>query len=544
MASQLTQRLVEVCDEALARLSDGPARRVVDDVRAALGEPLRVVVAGRVSSGKSTLVNALIGERIAQTAAGECTKLVTWFRYGSQEYVEVHPRKGAPTRLPFGPSKSMPTDLGLATDDIGHLVVYLKNPLLRRVTIIDTPGLEALTKKNVARTVEFFGGAAAQAPAAPRGDVARIPAGQTTSGDASDEVARTQESLGIDRDSSLAITQAEALVYLMAHTGREGDQLHLEQFRSAFRGGNVSVLNAIGVLNKVDTIDGEHPDDPWPAARRIAKRHAVKLGSLLRDLLPVIAVVAQTTRANAFTERDAIELEKLAKCSPDDRYFLLLDVNFFRDPALAPDVPVERRERLLDLLGGRYAIGVALDLIDQGCRGAAQLIPELYRRSGFDELREVIEGTFARRSEIVKAGAALAKLEKVTYWTSEPDNARDLLALRKALEPIQLDAGMHALEQMRSMQLISAGEARFSKKLYDELVTLTDKDEPWERLGLSPEASLAEMEETARRLASDWNGRENMAFNRHNERVARMAKEAYTHLWQDLLKQLSQGRPS
>ena len=47
-----------------------------------LDEPLRVAVAGRVKAGKSTVINALVGERLAPTDAGECTKIVTWYRYG------------------------------------------------------------------------------------------------------------------------------------------------------------------------------------------------------------------------------------------------------------------------------------------------------------------------------------------------------------------------------------------------------------------------------------------------------------------------------
>ena len=41
---------------------------------------LRVAIAGRVKAGKSTLLNALVGERLAATDAGECTRIVTWYR--------------------------------------------------------------------------------------------------------------------------------------------------------------------------------------------------------------------------------------------------------------------------------------------------------------------------------------------------------------------------------------------------------------------------------------------------------------------------------
>ena len=75
-------RIVELCDEAEQRLEGEEARAGVRAVRAQLAEPLRVAVAGRVKSGKSTLVNALLRHKVAPTAYGECTRAVTWFRFG------------------------------------------------------------------------------------------------------------------------------------------------------------------------------------------------------------------------------------------------------------------------------------------------------------------------------------------------------------------------------------------------------------------------------------------------------------------------------
>ena len=49
-----------------------------------LDEPLRLAIAGKVKAGKSTLLNALVGEQLAPVDAGECTKVVTWYRDSPQ----------------------------------------------------------------------------------------------------------------------------------------------------------------------------------------------------------------------------------------------------------------------------------------------------------------------------------------------------------------------------------------------------------------------------------------------------------------------------
>ncbi len=83
------------------RLAGTPAAPQLEALSARLDEPLRVAIAGRVKAGKSTLLNALVGQELAPTDAGECTRIVTWYRDGVTYRVTLYPMEGEPLNVPF-----------------------------------------------------------------------------------------------------------------------------------------------------------------------------------------------------------------------------------------------------------------------------------------------------------------------------------------------------------------------------------------------------------------------------------------------------------
>jgi hypothetical protein len=88
-----------------------PAR--IHELRARLQGPLRVAIAGKVKAGKSTLLNALVGERVAPTDASECTRVVTWYRNSYMYRVTAVPYEGPPTELRFRRTEqALEVDLG------------------------------------------------------------------------------------------------------------------------------------------------------------------------------------------------------------------------------------------------------------------------------------------------------------------------------------------------------------------------------------------------------------------------------------------------
>ena len=81
MVDVLNQRVRGLLDRAASH-PDPTARDTIVAARERMDEPIRVAIAGKVKAGKSTLLNALVGEELAPTDAGECTRIVTWYRDG------------------------------------------------------------------------------------------------------------------------------------------------------------------------------------------------------------------------------------------------------------------------------------------------------------------------------------------------------------------------------------------------------------------------------------------------------------------------------
>ena len=66
---------------AAAELRESSYAADIALIAARLDGPLRVAVVGRVKAGKSTLLNALVRDRLAATDAGECTRVITEYQH-------------------------------------------------------------------------------------------------------------------------------------------------------------------------------------------------------------------------------------------------------------------------------------------------------------------------------------------------------------------------------------------------------------------------------------------------------------------------------
>ncbi|QQQ76383.1 dynamin family protein [Saccharothrix sp. 6-C] len=492
---------------AVANLCAGLRPQVSPATAAGLGEvlrrlsaPLQVAVAGRIKSGKSTLVNALIGRRVAPTDVGECTRLVTRFQYGTVDRIEVVFTDGRKQVLPFEANGSIPPDLGVDVERVSHIEAYLTNAVLRDLTVIDTPGLGSLDAASVARTEALLGAVA--------------------------------EADGLDAVSRNAVAGAEAVLYVVTQGVRADDQQALAAFTAATAGREAGPVNAIAVLNKADTIAAEtvagSGGDTWQAAVLLAERQALTLKPRVADVLPVIGLVAESTETGGFTSADADALRKLAELDDATRETMLISADLF--VGWECDVPVGTRTRLLEKLD-LYGIRKALEAVDaEPGITAGALRRKLLDASGLDGVRAKLNAVFRSRADGIKAAAALASVTSLAAASGDPNERQ---RVHDAIEVLLAKPEAHQLRLLEALTLVASGAVAMPGDLVEEVLRFGSSPDLAEQLGLRgrpPQELLA----YALERAGWWRSFASFGATPAQSRVAHVVHRAYFLIWQQL----------
>ena len=441
MLDPLTSAVADLLRAAATQATGPHPRLQLTQLSERLTGPLRLAIAGKIKAGKSTLLNALLGEELAPTDAGECTRIVTWYRYGDAPQVVVHPRDEPPESAYYSrESGALEVDLGgRSPERIERLEVFWPTVRLRDVTLADTPGIASISTDLSARTLRVL----------------------TPDDDRPPEV--------------------DAVLYLLRHT-HASDLRFLESFHDddLLRG---SSLNTVGVLSRADEI-GSCRLDALEVAERVGRRY--QADPRLRRLCPVIVPVAgllgyagQTLREPEFRTLATLAAAPRGEC---DAMLLTAD-RFVSRPSTIAITELERAHLLARL--GLFGVRISVELIRRGeTTSATALSADLTRRSGLNRLRTVLLRQFTDRAKVLKAHSALVSLEAILRagGCHQPD------ALRAAAE--QITASAHAFEEIRLLDQLRAGSIQVPADQIDELDRLLGGagHDPASRLGLDDDA--------------------------------------------------------
>lgn len=495
-------RVARLCEDAQARLSSDVLRESVDRVRAELREPLRVAVAGRVKSGKSTLVNALLHEQVAPTAYGECTKVVTWFREGFPPSARLVFHRGEERRLPFAGGR-LPETLGVDPTELERVDVELSNDALSAYTVIDTPGL--------ASGNDQYSAATRRALAVGLGVRGR----------------QDEDEVDLSLRTESAASQADALVFVFNGAVREDEVAVLDDFRTHLGGMRSSAVNTVAVLNQADKL-GEEDEDPLEVAQREARRYAQQLGPRAAAVIPTVALLAETVEGGLLTEGDVTALRKIAALPVGEREALLMSAAWFVERPT--EVIASDRHRLLERLG-LYGIGRCLGWIDEGATTAGALRPKLRDASGIAQLHGLLTDLFARRADVLKAAQALEHLERVV-GEARLDAPAEVAWLSGAVERIRLEPQMQALATTWAFAQVTARGIALPEHLEADLRRVALGATIEEKLDLLPGTEPLQIREVAAQRSGRWHAYSNSGIRREQQRIALLLRQQHDALWE------------
>lgn len=118
-----------------------------------------LVVLGQFKRGKSTLINALIGEDVLPVASVPLTSLVTKISYGDRSQAEVVYRDGRHQQVSINELHDYITEEGnpknyknVDSAEVTYLSTFLSNGLV----IVDTPGVGSLYRHNTEVTYDYL----------------------------------------------------------------------------------------------------------------------------------------------------------------------------------------------------------------------------------------------------------------------------------------------------------------------------------------------------------------------------------------------------
>lgn len=446
-------------DTARRDCAEHPAvRDRLDRCAQRLDQPLRLALAGSLKAGKSTLLNALVGQDIAPTNATECTRVVTWYRNGVTPAVTARYNGSRTANVPVQRrAGGLTFDLGsLTADRVDCLEVEWPASALAATTVIDTPGTSSLSREVSERTLALL-----------------TPEDGPSGADAVVYLLRT-----------LSAPDVQFLGRIGAHVGAASGP-----------------LGVVGVVSRADEV-GAGRIDAMVSARDIAARFATELErtGLCQAVVPVAGLLAFAGRTLRQSEFAAFQA--LAGVPVEDLQLAMLSADRFVRADSPLPVDAQIRTTLAHRFG-LFGIRMAVMAIRLGVRDSPTLAAELVARSGLDELREVIDVQFGQRADQLKAHSALVALEQ----TLRASPSAAAAALRPEIGRLLGD--VHGFTELRLLGKLRTTEIALPPEQVAELHRLIGGSgvAPNRRVGIADPADLRAVHDAAMLAVRTWRAR-------------------------------------
>ena len=405
----------------------------IGDVRKRMNEPMQLAIVGRISSSKSTLVNAILGKpEVVRTGHEAETFNVSWLKYGDDKSpITVHFKDGNKVDVPreqWARWASHAGEESLKTK-VAYIEVSTSDEMLKHINIIDTPGLDATSKVDSENTRRF-----------------------------------------------LKQVNPDAVVFLFTKSLSEDSLKLIHEFQMSDVGNSYSItpLNSLGVLSK--------PDLNWSVINKIdvvevsasaISRTLTSRDDVKRALFRILPVSALMGLASAnISEEDYCIFQSLSELQ-DEKYVLRLFVNadaFIRDTKEI-NISSFQRKKLLEKYG-LYGIYVCMEALRSSPDiGKEQLSAILGRKSGFSTFLTLLRSHFGDRAAMLKAQRGILNMldacNQDRQRVSDP-NLIDTIDKIKS-NVLHVEDELHDMKEMSLLMSVYEGRVKVEDAFAEEL---------------------------------------------------------------------------
>ena len=442
----------------------------IENVRKRMTEPMQLAIVGRISSSKSTLVNAILGKpEVVRTGHEAETFNVSWLKYGDDKSpITVHFKDGNKVNVSREQWAQWASHAGVESlkTKVAYIEVATSDEMLKHINIIDTPGLDATSKVDSENTKQF-----------------------------------------------LKRVNPDAVVFLFTKSLTEDSLKLINEFQMSDVSNSYSItpLNSLGVLSK--------PDLNWSVINRVdvvevsstaISRTLTSRDDVRRALFRILPVSALMGLASANISGDDINTFRSLCEHLDDKNMLRLFVNadaFIRD-AKEITVPPLQRKRMLEKYG-LYGSYVCMETLRSNPETSnEQLTTILGAKSGFTNFMTLLRSHFGDRSSILKAQRGV--LSMLEACNQDRQRTYDSLLI-DVIDKIKSNVlsvmdEMHDIKEMSLLRSIYEGRVKVDDEFTEELERVCGEYGSGivDRLNAPSETTISDLVSIAQKKQAYW----------------------------------------
>lgn len=386
-AVELTKNVI---DEVLNFIEDSPWRTLYEDririLKDRLNFPCELAIIGRVKAGKSSFLNALLGEDLALVGNTETTATINFFKYG-KPIDDLHPVKviwsdGKEEWQTIEFLNSLQgndkTTLERAKN-IDHLEYFVLNPILSNITLVDTPGTGALVDEHEQRTSDYL------------------------SSDF-EQLRKKHE------EQSLALkSRADAVVVITERVPTSATNELISRLSN-----DTSAFNTLGIMTKID-MEESTTDEDW---KRRCEKYSSMLRNQLNTILPVSAGIYHAVKKLCKTER-INQIQKQIKLIPKEYFDELFDGDRSSFLSEGDDydslfstygLPYTVRKEMVGNLDWEVFYRIAKELYYNSVEASIEVLIQF---SGMEKVKSILEQQFFNRSRIIRCVKTISEIKNI-----------------------------------------------------------------------------------------------------------------------------------